>query len=78
MTKIPMRSLNMTGAGPTGSKACSQRPPRLTTWPAERRSSQKEQVIPGDTTDISYEDKDDRWHDEVSAGDDRPETDVEG
>jgi hypothetical protein len=25
-----------------------------------------------------YEDKDGLWHDEVSASDDRPETDVEG
>jgi hypothetical protein len=43
---------------------------------AERAA--KEQVVPGDTTGISYEDKDGHWHDEVSAGDDRPETDVEG
>jgi hypothetical protein len=38
----------------------------------------KEQVVPGETTGISYEDKDGRWHDEVSPGNDRPETDVEG
>jgi hypothetical protein len=43
---------------------------------AERAA--KEQVVAGNTTGISYEDKDGRWHDEVSAGDDRPETDVEG
>src|SRR5205823_2083490 len=43
---------------------------------AERAA--KEQVLPGETTGISYEDKDGRWHDEVSKGDDRPETDVEG
>ena len=43
---------------------------------AERAA--KEQVVPGDTTDISYEDKEGRWHDEVSKGSDRPETDVEG
>jgi hypothetical protein len=43
---------------------------------AERAA--KEQVLPGDTTTISWEDKDGRWHDEVSAGTDRPETDVEG
>ena len=29
-------------------------------------------------TTISYEDKDGRWHDERSAGTDRPETDVKG
>ena len=43
---------------------------------AERAA--KEQVVPGETTGISYEDKDGRWHDEVSAGDDRPETDCRG
>jgi hypothetical protein len=43
---------------------------------AER--SAKEQVVPGITSGISYEDKAGRWHDEVSASDDRPETDVEG
>jgi uncharacterized protein DUF2188 len=43
---------------------------------AERAA--KEQVVPGDTTGISYEDQEGRWHDEVSAGNDRPETDVEG
>jgi hypothetical protein len=43
---------------------------------AERAA--KEQGVPGETTGISYEDKDGRWHDEVSRGNDRPETDVEG
>jgi hypothetical protein len=43
---------------------------------AERAA--KEQVVGGETTGISYEDKTGRWHDELSAGDDRPETDVEG
>ncbi len=43
---------------------------------AERAA--KEQVIPGETTGISYEDEEGHWHDEVSKGDDRPETDVEG
>jgi hypothetical protein len=43
---------------------------------AERAAS--EQVVPGETTAISWEDKEGRWHDEVSAGTDRPETDVEG
>jgi hypothetical protein len=38
----------------------------------------KEQIVPGETTLISYEDKDGRWHDERSAGRDRPETDVTG
>ena len=43
---------------------------------AERAA--KEQVVPGTTRGISYEDKSGRWHDEVSVGDDRPETDVQG
>ena len=43
---------------------------------AERAA--REQVVPGATTGISYEDKDGRWHEEVSRGDDRPDTEVEG
>jgi hypothetical protein len=43
---------------------------------AERAA--KEQVVPGETTSISWEDKDGRWHEEVAAGSDRPETSVEG
>jgi hypothetical protein len=35
-----------------------------------------EQQMPGNTTGITYEDKDGRWHDELSPGDDRPITDV--
>jgi len=38
----------------------------------------REQVVPGATTGISYEDKDGRWHDEVARGDDRPDTEVQG
>jgi hypothetical protein len=34
--------------------------------------------VSGETTSISYEDKDARWHNELSAGDNRPETSVEG
>jgi thioredoxin reductase (NADPH) len=48
---------------------------------AARRAAEraaKEQLVPGDTTGISYEDKQGRWHDELSKGSDRPETDVEG
>jgi len=43
---------------------------------AERAARQ--QAIPGESTSISYEDSKGRWHDEVSGGQDRPETDVEG
>ncbi len=43
---------------------------------AERAA--REQRAPGEDTGISWEDKDGAWHDEVSKGDDRPATDVEG
>ncbi len=43
---------------------------------AERAA--REQVVPGESADISYEDKDGRWHTEPSAGSDRPQTEVEG
>jgi Uncharacterized protein conserved in bacteria (DUF2188) len=43
---------------------------------AERAAA--EQELPGETTDISYEDREGRWHTEKTAGSDRPETDVEG
>jgi hypothetical protein len=48
---------------------------------AARRAAERvagEQVVPGNTTGISYEDKSGKWHDELSKGDDRPETDVKG
>jgi hypothetical protein len=69
-----MRLSNMTAVGPIRSDLT-----RPMTWlrrAADRAA--KEQVVPGDATGISYEDKDGRWHDEVSPGSDRPETDVEG
>src|SRR5438105_4953171 len=31
----------------------------------------KEQIVPGEATGISYEDRDGRWHDEASPGGDR-------
>jgi hypothetical protein len=37
-----------------------------------------EQVAPGETTQISYEDDKGRWHNEVDSGTDRPKTRVEG
>ena len=43
---------------------------------AERAA--KEQVEPGETTRISYEDEQGRWHTEISSGTDRPEPDVDG
>jgi hypothetical protein len=43
---------------------------------AERAA--KEQIVPGDTTKIVYEDKAGHWHQELAAGSDRPKTDVKG
>ena len=44
---------------------------------AAERAAQK-QLIPGETTGISFEDEEGRWHEEVARGNDRPITDVEG
>ena len=43
---------------------------------AERAA--REQLVPGETTGITYEDEEGRWHEEVAAGDDRPQTEVKG
>jgi len=43
---------------------------------AERAAA--EQHIGGETVGISWEDSRGDWHDELSSGGDRPETDVEG
>ena len=37
-----------------------------------------EQRIAGDTTGINWEDAGGRWHEELSEGADRPETEVDG
>jgi hypothetical protein len=41
---------------------------------AERAA--REQIVPGEGRGISYEDSAGQWHEEFSAGDDRPETGV--
>lgn len=38
----------------------------------------REQTEPGTSTLITWEDSEGHWHKELAAGDDRPETDVEG
>jgi len=43
---------------------------------AERAAG--EQVVPGETTAISYEDTEGRWHSETARGTDRPKTEVSG
>lgn len=37
----------------------------------------REQMAPGETVAISWEDEKGRWHDEISRGNDRPEVDIE-
>ena len=44
---------------------------------AAARRVAAEQRIPGDTTQIEFQDGEGRWHTELSEGDDRPEADVE-
>ena len=44
---------------------------------AAQRAAQ-EQHVPGETRTISWEDSHGKWHEEVTRGDDRPQTDVEG
>jgi hypothetical protein len=43
---------------------------------AERAA--KLQHVPGEEAEISWEDKDGRWHEEHTAGTDRPDTIVKG
>jgi hypothetical protein len=45
---------------------------------AAARRAAGEQRVSGDTAAIAYEDARGRWHEELSEGDDRPETGVEG
>jgi hypothetical protein len=54
---------------------------RFPTREAARKAAKlaaSEQVTPGETTPISYEDDKGRWHDEIAVGTDRPKTKVEG
>ncbi len=44
---------------------------------AAARRAAAEQQRPGEDAGISWEDANGRWHEQVSAGDDRPETVVE-
>jgi Uncharacterized protein conserved in bacteria (DUF2188) len=50
-------------------------PTRASAHKAAERAA-REQVVPGETTAILYEDQKGHWHDEVSPGNDRPETGV--
>jgi hypothetical protein len=53
---------------------------RFPTREAARKAAKlaaSEQSTPDETTAISYEDPQGKWHNEVAAGDDRPATSVE-
>jgi len=52
-------------------------PNRAAALAAARRAA-AEQRVPGRTEMIEYETPDGRWHSETAAGNDRPETEVEG
>ena len=43
---------------------------------AAARRVAAEQRVPGETTQIEYQDESGRWHSELSEGSDRPEADV--
>jgi len=43
---------------------------------AAARRVTAEQHVPGDTTQIEYQDEAGRWHSELSEGGDRPDVDV--
>jgi hypothetical protein len=45
---------------------------------AAARRAAAEQEVPGRTEAIEYEDREGRWRTELSEGDSRPATDVEG
>jgi hypothetical protein len=54
---------------------------RFASHDAARKAAERaarEQLEPGETTTISYEDDRGRWHDEVSRGNDRPDVEVKG
>lgn len=79
MTKVVYEIVEHDGGwaykvGETFSEAFPSRGEALSA--AERAA--REQQVPDRTTDIAWEDERGRWHTEASAGDDRPETDVEG
>ncbi len=44
---------------------------------AAARRAAGEQRVAGETAGISWEDANGRWHDELAAGTDRPDTEVE-
>ena len=50
-------------------------PDKATALAAARRVA-AEQRVPGDTTQIEFQDADGHWHLELSEGDDRPDADV--
>ncbi len=45
---------------------------------AAAEEAAREQVIPGEDTDILYEDEEGEWHTETVSGHDRPEPEVKG
>ena len=45
---------------------------------AAAEDASRKQAISGNTTGITYEDKEGHWHREVAEGTDRPETKVKG
>jgi len=44
---------------------------------AAARTAASEQRVVGETRGIEYETPDGKWHEEIAAGDDRPETEID-
>ena len=72
-------SSSTTADGPTkpGTSSRNATPPMTKHARLQRRAA-AEQRLPGATEDIEYQDEAGDWHEEVSQGKDRPETDVTG
>jgi hypothetical protein len=78
MSKLRYESSSMTADGPIASTAHSRRRSPAITRRVRQPSVQLQSKSFLERPDILYEDKEGRWHDELSPGTDRPETEVEG
>ena len=79
MTKVTYRIVRHDGgwAYKVGDVFSEPFPSRDEARRAAERAA-REQLVPDDPTVILYEDRFGRWHEERSAGSDRPETEVKG
>ena len=78
MTKIVYEIIQHAGgwAYKLGDTISGTFPRHDAAYAAAKRVAQ-EQMQPGQTVGISWEDARGRWHDEISSGDDRPQVDIQ-